>query len=197
MRCRRDFESTALPYLSDLYGIAMRFTRNPDDARDLVQETYLRAYTAWTSFQPGSNCRAWLIRILTNSFINHYRRGRSVRAFQRRGEDEQVRALYGQPAAERKENCGAEAHATETQLGDEVSRALAELPADYRVVVVLADLEEMKYKDIAETLGCPIGTVMSRLFRARRQLEERLAGYASSDYGIRRQSTMADFRVAG
>ena len=78
-----------------------------------------------------------------------------------------------------------------------MSLALAELPPDYRVVVVLADLEDMKYKDIAESLGCPIGTVMSRLFRARRQLEERLAGYARKDYGIRRQSTMADLRVAG
>ena len=194
---RREFESTALPYLSDLYAIAMRLTRNPDDARDLVQETFLRGYQAWGSFQPGSNCRAWMIRILTNSFINHYRRGRSVKAFTRRGEDEQVRALYGLPAHERTENRGAESQIVDEQLGDEVAAALGELPPDYRVVVVLADLEEMKYKDIAEALGCPIGTVMSRLFRARRQLEERLSGYAAKDYGIRRQSTMAVLRVAG
>lgn len=186
MGCRREFESTALPHLSDLYAIGMRLTRNPEDARDLVQETFLRAYTAWKSFEPGSNCRAWLIRILTNSFINHYRRGRSVKAFTRRGEDEQVRALYGQPAHERQENRGAESQIVDEQLSDEVSLALAELPPDYRVVVVLADLEDMKYKDIAESLGCPIGTVMSRLFRARRVLEGELASFANKDYGIKR-----------
>src|SRR5438045_1353523 len=92
---RRAFEHAALPHLSDLYAIAVRMTRNPDTAQDLVQETYLRAYGAWASFITGSNCRAWLIRIMTNSFINHYRRARSHRSFTERWESEQMAALYG------------------------------------------------------------------------------------------------------
>ncbi len=181
---RRQFEQAALPHLRDLYAIAVRMTRNPDAAQDLVQETYLRAYGAWPSFLEGSNCRAWLIRILTNSYINHYRRSRSHRSFTQRSEDEQLAALYGD--ATRPATRGAESLLAEAGFSDEVDRALAELDEDYRVVVLLADVEEMKYKDIAEALGWPIGTVMSRLFRARRRLEERLAPFAQADYGIRR-----------
>ncbi len=176
-KTRREFEAAALPYLSDLYAVGIRYTRNPDAAQDLVQETFMRAYIAWASFEPGSNCRAWLIRILTNSFINHYRRRRSHRAFEARSEEEQLRALYGD------ERPTPEQIIAEGDITDEVSDALGELGEDYRIVVLLADVEGMKYKDIAEALGCPIGTVMSRLFRARRQLEEKLQPYASSDYG--------------
>ena len=174
---RQRFEQAALPHLRDLYAIGVRMTRNPDAANDLVQETYLRAYAAWGSFTEGSNCRAWLIRILTNSYINHYRRARSHRAFARRSEEEQVEALYRDPPRRDVADAG---------LSDEVSRALADLDDDYRVVVVLADIEGMKYRDIAATLRCPVGTVMSRLFRARRQLEARLAPFAAADYGISR-----------
>ena len=139
---------------------------------------------AWDRFIAGSNCRAWLLRILTNSYINGYRRGRSHRKFAQRPGGEPVELLYG------KERCAANADPeramTEPLLGDEVSAALAELPEDYRLVVVLADLEGLKYKEVADAIGCPVGTVMSRLFRARRVLEERLAGYAASEYGVRR-----------
>ncbi len=181
---RQAFEHAALPYLRDLYAIAVRTTRNPVAAEDLVQETFLRAYQAWGSFAPGSNCRAWLIRILMNSYINHYRRGRSHKAFTERSEGEQQEALYGGPsraAARDPEDLLASAG-----FSDEVTRALASLDDDYRVVVLLADVEGMKYKDIATALGCPIGTVMSRLFRARRQLEGVLGRYAAADYGINR-----------
>jgi len=181
---RRRFEQAALPYLRDLYAIAVRMTRNPDGAHDLVQETYLRAYAAWSSFIEGSNCRAWLIRILTNSYINHYRRSRSHRSFTERSEGEQLSALYGETP--RATSRGAEEILTEAGFSDEVDRALAELEDDYRLVILLADVEEMKYREIAETLGWPIGTVMSRLFRARRRLEEQLGGFAQSGYGIRR-----------
>jgi RNA polymerase sigma-70 factor (ECF subfamily) len=181
---RRAFEQAALPYLRDLYAVAIRYTRNPDGAQDLVQETYLRAYAAWDSFIPGSNCRAWLIRILTNSYINHYRRARSHRSFTQRSEGEQVAALYGDEL--RHTSRDAEDLLASGGFSDEVSRALADLDDDYRVVVVLADIEGMKYKDIAATLGCPIGTVMSRLFRARRVLEEQLGRFAAADYGISR-----------
>jgi RNA polymerase sigma-70 factor (ECF subfamily) len=175
----QQFETLALPHLNELYAVAMRYTRNPDDAQDLVQETFLRAYLAWSTFLPGSNCRAWLLRILTNGFINHYRRGRSRKAFAARSEAEHVALLHD-------EKPNAEDAMTGQGLGDEVTRALDGLDADYRVVVVLADLEGLRYKDIAHILDCPVGTVMSRLFRARRQLETQLARYARSDYGIAR-----------
>jgi RNA polymerase sigma-70 factor, ECF subfamily len=179
---RQKFEQAALPHLRDLYAIGVRMTRNPDAAHDLVQETFLRAYAAWHSFTDGSNCRAWLIRILTNSYINHYRRSRSHRSFIQRSEDEQMNALYGDAPRSR----AAEEILADAGFSDEVDRALGELDDDYRLVVLLADVEEMKYKEIAETLGWPIGTVMSRLHRARRRLEERLAPFAEDGYGIRR-----------
>jgi RNA polymerase sigma-70 factor, ECF subfamily len=181
---RHQFDKAALPHLRDLYAIAMRMTRNPDAAQDLVQETYLRAYGAWSRFAEDSNCRAWLIRILTNSYINHYRRARSHRSFTQRSEDEKLQALYGE--ATRPAVRSAEATLCSFTFSDEVDRALGELDDDYRLVILLADVEEMRYKDIAAALGWPIGTVMSRLFRARRKLEEKLAPSARTDYGIGR-----------
>jgi RNA polymerase sigma-70 factor (ECF subfamily) len=178
---RHAFERAALPHLSHLYAVAMRLARSPSDAEDLVQETYLRAYSSWGSFQPGSNCRAWLIRIMTNSFINHYRRRRSHRSFANRSEPEHVQALMDGEAPRAKTP---EQNLCEGAFSDEVSAALGELTEDYRLVVVLADLEGMKYRDIAGMLGCPIGTVMSRLFRARRVLEAKLRPYAEADYGF-------------
>src|SRR5262249_553062 len=131
-------------------------------------------------------CRAWLIRILMNSYINHYRRARSHRNFTQRSEGEQHAALYGdEPRATSRDP---EDLLSRQGFSDEVSRALEMLDDDYRVVMILADVEGMKYKDIAHVLGCPIGTVMSRLFRARRQLEGQLHRYAARDYGIIRQA---------
>jgi RNA polymerase sigma-70 factor (ECF subfamily) len=185
-KARHEFERAALPYLADLYVVALRYTRHPDDAQDLVQETYMRAYAAWDRFVPGSNCRAWLLKILTNGFINTYRRGRSRRAFTQRGDDEQVAVFYGED--NRDDARDPEGAMLTDSLGDEVTAALGELPDEYRVVVVLADIEGLKYKDIAAALDCPIGTVMSRLFRARRLLEQRLSPYAAQDYGIVRRA---------
>jgi RNA polymerase sigma-70 factor (ECF subfamily) len=181
---RAEFEALTLPLLDDLYGAAMRLARNPDDASDLVQDTYLRAWAAWDRFIEGSNARAWMIRILTNGYINGYRRRSSHKKFAARPGDEPVELLYGAERCERSNN--PEKAITEPMLSDEVSEALGSLPDDYRAVVVLADLEGMKYKEIADTLGCPVGTVMSRLFRARRQLEELLAGYARTEYALGR-----------
>jgi RNA polymerase sigma-70 factor (ECF subfamily) len=181
---RREFEALTMPHLDDLYAAAMRLSRNPADAQDLVQDTYLRAYGAWDRFIAGSNVRAWMLRILTNSYINGYRRGRSHRRFAQRPGDEPQVALYGRERVER--SLDPERALTEPMLGDEVQAALGELSEDYRVVVVLADIEGLKYKEIADCLGCPVGTVMSRLFRARRMLEERLRPYAAEAYAIRR-----------
>jgi RNA polymerase sigma-70 factor (ECF subfamily) len=186
---RQDFEAQALPLLNDLFAAAMRLCRNPADAQDLVQDSLVRAYAAWDRFEHGSNCRAWLLRILTNSYINGYRRGRSHKKFAARPGDEPVELLYG---SERYHTAAdPEGAMTAPTLGDEVTRALAELPEEYRLVVVLADLEGMSYKEIATAVGCPVGTVMSRLFRARRQLEGRLAAYARKEYGVGRRESMA------
>lgn len=179
---RAAFEAAALPYTRELIGSALRLTRGRADAEDLVQETMLRALAAWPSFIPGSNCRAWLHRILTNTFISGYRRRRRHNRFATETGDDAVHALYGaevERAADPRALVGAAA------LGDEVVAALAELTADYRAVVELADLEGVRYREIADRLGVPIGTVMSRLFRARRQLEARLGAYAA-DAGITR-----------
>jgi RNA polymerase sigma-70 factor, ECF subfamily len=181
-----DYEAEVLPHRQELYAAALRLTRQPDDAKDLVQDTLLRAYLAWSRFEPGSNCRAWLLRILTNGFINTYRRRRRHTRFATECPDDAVAAVYG--SAQRHAVDPARALVADT-LGDEVSAALASLGDDYRQVVELADLRGVRYRDIAESLGIPIGTVMSRLFRARRQLEQKLEDYAAADYGIRPSTT--------
>ncbi len=178
-----DFQETVLPLTSDLYACALRYTRDPADADDLVQETLMRALGAWSRFIPGSNCRAWLLRILTNSFINNYRGRRRYRRFVHETGDEAVVALYGDDV----DRVGNPIrHMYDEMLGDEVRAALATLSPEYRQVIELADLQSVRYRDIADRLGLPIGTVMSRLFRARRQLEELLRDFAATDYGIQR-----------
>jgi len=175
---RAEFEKLALEHLGELRATALRFARNEKDADDLVQETMLRALAAWQQFQQGTNCRAWLFRILTNNFINEYRRAHKEREWVGRGEpilSPARRRAAGDP----------EGALLERLLGDEVTAALRELPEDFRQVVVRADLEGKSYREISRELGCPLGTVMSRLYRARRQLEGALGEYARQ-VGIRR-----------
>jgi RNA polymerase sigma-70 factor (ECF subfamily) len=177
------FEQACLPHQAELYGVAMRICRDPDTAKDLVQETLMRAMVAWSSFQPGSNLRAWLFRILTNAFINGYRKRRRHQRFATERPGEALAALYG-----RDQDCtdNLDAALFGDELCDEVQTALGRLGPEYRDVVERADLRGEKYKDIADALEVPIGTVMSRLFRARRVLETELAELAARDYGIRR-----------
>lgn len=179
----RAFDEQVLPHRQALYATALKLTKQPTDAEDLVQDTMMRAYVAWSSFEPGSNCRAWLFRILTNSFINNYRRRRRHSRFARECPEDALTALYGNSHHQARDP---EKQMIEQTLGDEVTAALAALGEDYRRVVELADLRGIRYRDIAEVLELPIGTVMSRLFRARRQLEEQLTEFAAADYGIRR-----------
>jgi RNA polymerase sigma-70 factor (ECF subfamily) len=178
-----EFADACLPHQPEMYGVALRLTRSPDDAKDLVQETLIRAMCAWNRFEPGSNVRAWLLRILTNSFINGYRKRRRHARFATERPGDALSALYGEPRDQ-------VPHPVEEkvahELGDEVSAALGTLAPDYREVVERADLRGERYRDIADALDVPIGTVMSRLFRARRQLEAQLESYAAEDYGIRR-----------
>jgi RNA polymerase sigma-70 factor (ECF subfamily) len=175
------FAASCIPHQAELYGVAMRICRDPDMAKDLVQETLLRAMVAWDSFEPGSNVRAWLFRILTNSFINGYRKRRRHQRFATERPGDALTALYGRDQ-DRTDDVQQQLYGNE--LGDEVSGALTKLGPDYRDVVERADLKGQKYKDIADDLHVPIGTVMSRLFRARRQLETELEGYAEDEYGI-------------
>jgi RNA polymerase sigma-70 factor (ECF subfamily) len=169
------FETEVIPFGGQLYPIALRMTRNPCDAEDLVQETLARAYAAIRQFTPGTNMRAWLHRILANTFINSCRkRGREpVQAL--RAEFESLSAAadgVGQQAR------SAEAEALD-RIGDsEVMRALVELPEGFRAAIYLADVEGFPYREVADILGVPVGTVMSRLHRGRAKLRKRLSAYA-------------------
>lgn len=185
MQNHQDFATACLPHQQALYGVAMRICRDPDNAKDLVQETLLRAMVAWQSFERGTNLRAWLFRILTNSFINGYRKHRRHQRFASERPGDALIALYGRDqdhTDDLKDTLGAD------ELSDEVQGALGKLGADYRDVVERADLKGQKYKDIAEDLEVPIGTVMSRLFRARRVLETELETFARADYGITKRA---------
>ncbi|HEX2032342.1 MAG TPA: sigma-70 family RNA polymerase sigma factor [Actinomycetota bacterium] len=166
------FEREALPLLQEMYGAALRLARNPSDAEDLVQETYLRAYRAFATFEPGTNLRAWLYRILTNAFINLYRKRQ--RQPQTVSEDEVPEWYLYDRLAERDVEASAEAQVLDSIPDEDVQRALQDLPEQFRLAVLLADVEGFSYREIAEILGIPIGTVMSRLHRGRRALEKRL-----------------------
>jgi RNA polymerase sigma-70 factor, ECF subfamily len=166
------FEREAIPLLSELYGGALRLTRNPSDAEDLLQETFLRAYRGFASFKEGTNLRAWLYRILTNAFINIYRkRQREPQTVS--DSDVEEWYLYDKLGAEGAE-ASAEAQVLDSLPDEDVQEALASLPDQFRLAVLLADVEGFSYKEIAEILNVPIGTVMSRLHRGRRALERRL-----------------------
>jgi RNA polymerase sigma-70 factor (ECF subfamily) len=171
-RLDRRFETEALPLLSEMYGAALRMTRNPADAEDLLQETYLRAYRGFGTFREGTNLRAWLYRILTNAFINTYRKRQ--REPQTVSEEEVPEwYLYEKLGGEGAE-ASAETEVLESLPDEDVQEALAGLPEQFRLAVLLADVEGFSYKEIAEILSVPIGTVMSRLHRGRRALEKRL-----------------------
>lgn len=176
-QAREEFDNDVLPYMETMYANALRLTRTRADAEDLVQDTVLRAFRFFDRFERGTNLKAWLLRIQYNTFVNRYRRSAKERdikesmSLQPAGEDvvsrDALRALTD-PVG----------NALRPLIAGELEAALAALPDDHRTVVVLADVEELSYKEIAEVLGCPIGTVMSRLHRARRTLRTRLLEHA-------------------
>jgi len=170
------FERDALIFTDQLYSAALRYTKNPEDARDLVQDTYLKAFTSFHQFEEGTNLRAWLYRVLTTTFINSYRKKqRQPLIADNEIEDWQVAKAQSHTSDQGK---SAEVQALEALPDSDIKRALQELPEDFRMVVYFADVEGFAYKEIAEILGVPAGTVMSRLHRGRKQLREKLTDYA-------------------
>lgn len=174
---RQLFEAEARPHLDTLYSIALRLTRSPVDAEDLVQDTLVRAYRFYDRFEAGTNFKAWILRIQMNAFVNRYRRAtRERQVF-----DGPMAAPVGEGVMSR-----ASMRALTDPVGDaqrgliarEINRAFEELSEEARAMVLLADVEELSYKEIAEVVGCPIGTVMSRLHRARKQLQASLQKHA-------------------
>lgn len=169
----REFEETVLVHLDALYRTALRLTRDRTEAEDVVQETCLRAFRAFARFDPGTNPRAWAFTILRNVFLNRLRRaGREV------GEDEAALESVAESAAFGPRTENPEEHFLQTVLHGDVDRALRALPLPSRTVVTLVDLEGLSYREASEVLGCPIGTVMSRLYRARQVLRQTLGRYA-------------------
>lgn len=166
------FDREALPFLREIYAAALRLTRNAADAEDLVQEAYLRAYRGFAGFQEGTNLRAWLHRILTNTFINLYRKRQ--REPQTVSEEEVPEWYLYEKLAGGGAEPSAETEVLQSLPDEDVQEALASLPEGFRLAVLLADVQGFSYKEIAEILEIPIGTVMSRLHRGRRALEKRL-----------------------
>lgn len=176
------FEAEALPLLDQLYGAALSMTRHRADAEDLVQETFEKAYAKFDQYKPGTNIKAWLYRILTNTYITHYRKAK--RSPKRSGTETVEDWQLVDAASHSEEGLrSAEAEALDRIPSDQVRDAMEDLSEDYRVVVWLADVEQLSYKEIAQTLDIPIGTVMSRLHRGRAALRKSLAGLAR-EYGI-------------
>lgn len=171
-----DFEKEAVPHMDSLYNYALKMTGDSDDASDLIQETYLKAYRFWDKFEKGTNCKAWLFRIMKNTYINTYRK-------QTKEPDkvdyEDVENFYENIKPSSTDSAHLEKDIYDNLLDDELSEAITSLPEDFRTVVILCDIEGYTYDEIADFIDCPVGTVRSRLHRARKMLYTKLQGYGA------------------
>ncbi len=175
------FKREALPWMDDVYRFALSLTRDPSDAEDIVQETYLRAYRSWHTFQLGSDARRWLFTICRNAFL----RSRERQRFEVEVEDGDAEAIAAARIHQQMVDDGTDRLLTRVDLGAALTKALSELDEPFRSAVVLVDVEDQSYETAAEVLGVPIGTVRSRLFRGRRQLQEKLREYArDAGFGV-------------
>jgi RNA polymerase sigma-70 factor, ECF subfamily len=187
-----NFEAAAMPFVDALYNTAYRMTRNAEDAEDLVQETYLKAYRYYDKFEEGTNFKAWLFKIMKNTFINNYRKKQQAPALSDFAEiEESFENQVSEDATRQTKN--PEEELLENVLDEDVQRSLDKLPPDYRMVVILADLEGFSYKEIADILEVPVGTVMSRLYRGRRLLERAMLEFAR-EHGYLRAGEPAKMR---
>lgn len=176
---RADFEAEALVHLGVLYGTALRLTRNERDAEDLVQETALRAYRFWHRYKPGTNCKAWMFRILHNTFVTRYHKRKREQEIALAAADEkeiQTESVSWENASHRPE------------FSDAMTRALDSLQPEFRMAVILCDLHELSYKEIAAAMDCPVGTVMSRLHRGRKLLQQQLREHAVEQGVLRNEA---------
>jgi RNA polymerase sigma factor (sigma-70 family) len=171
------FNNEFLPHINSMYNFGYRLTFDQDDAKDLVQDTYLKAYRFIESFQKGTNAKAWLFRILKNSFINDYRKKTKEPS---KVDYQEVEAYYNSEDVDRQITPDLRVESLKDMIGDEISNALNSLDVDFRTVIILCDLEGFKYEEMAKILDIPIGTVRSRLHRARNLLKEKLSEYAKS-----------------
>ena len=169
------FDNEFMPHINSMYNFAYRLTFDEDDSKDLVQDTYLKAYRFIDSFQQGTNAKAWLFRILKNSFINDYRKKKKEPA---KVDYQEVETFYNSEDVDRQITPDLRVEALQNLMGDEISNALNSLDVDFRTVIILCDLEGFKYDEMAKILDIPIGTVRSRLHRARNLLKEKLSEYA-------------------
>ncbi|MCC6549882.1 MAG: sigma-70 family RNA polymerase sigma factor [Ignavibacteriaceae bacterium] len=170
-----DFEREAVPHMDALHNFALRLTGDEDDANDLLQETYLRAFRFFDKFEKGTNCKAWLFRIMKNSYINAYQKKKKTPV---QLDYEEVEKYYENVKPSNPDDAHLTSDTFESLLDDEVSQAIAKLPEDFRTVIILTDIEGFTYEEVAEFVDCPIGTVRSRLHRARKMLYTELQGYA-------------------
>ncbi len=171
----KEFEEEAIPHMDALYNFALKMTGDQDVAEDLVQDTYLKAFRFFDKFEKGTNCKAWLFRILKNSYINDYRK--SVKEPEKVDYDD-IQNFYENIKATEVKTTHVAQDDFNSLLDDEVTRSISQLPEDFRTVIILSDIEGFSYEEIAEFIDCPIGTVRSRLHRARKMLYTQLYGYA-------------------
>lgn len=170
-----DFEREAIPHMNALYNFAYRMTGDEDDADDLVQETYLKAFRFFDKFEKGTNCKAWLFRIMKNSFINDYRK---LTKEPNKVDYEDVQNFYETIKSDEVVYNHYQEDAFSNSLDDEITKAISELPEDFRTVIILSDIEGFTYEEIADFVDIPVGTVRSRLHRARKMLYSQLYNYA-------------------
>ncbi len=173
---QREFQNEALPHMDFLYNYALRMTFNQADAEDLVQETFLKAFRFWDSYEQGTNIRAWLFRIMKNAYINRYRKEKKE---PEKVEYQEVENFYNNVRGGTVETSDSQETLYNNLLDDDVAAAIASLPADFRTVVILCDIEGLSYEEVAAFVECPIGTVRSRLHRGRKLLRSQLVEYAA------------------